>query len=49
MALTLIKGNKVNLWVRNMLNALRRLHLQCETTLNRNFEPNLWTPQGTKG
>ncbi len=27
MALTLIKGKKVNLWVRNMLDALRRLHL----------------------
>jgi hypothetical protein len=26
MALTLIKGEKVDLWVRNMLNALRRLH-----------------------
>src|SRR6266853_5497329 len=26
MALTLIKGDKVDLWVRNMLDALRRLH-----------------------
>ncbi len=26
MALTLIKGDKVDLWVRNMLNSLRRLH-----------------------
>ena len=26
MALTLIKGEKVNLWVKNMLNSLRRLH-----------------------
>ncbi len=27
MALTLIKGDKVDLWVRNMLDSLRRLHL----------------------
>ena len=27
MALTLIKGEKVDLWVKNMLNSLRRLHL----------------------
>jgi len=27
MALTLIKGDKVDQWVRNMLNSLRRLHL----------------------
>ena len=26
MALTLIKGEKVDLWVKNMLNSLRRLH-----------------------
>ncbi len=26
MALTLIKGEKVNLWVKNMLDSLRRLH-----------------------
>jgi hypothetical protein len=26
LALTLIKGEKVNLWVRNMINTLRRLH-----------------------
>jgi hypothetical protein len=27
LALTLIKGEKVNLWVQNMINTLRRLHL----------------------
>jgi hypothetical protein len=27
LALTLIKGEKVNLWVRNMIDSLRRLHL----------------------
>jgi len=26
MALTLIKGEKVDLWVKNMLDSLRRLH-----------------------
>jgi hypothetical protein len=26
LALTLIKGEKVNLWVRNMIDSLRRLH-----------------------
>ena len=26
MALTLIKGKKVDLWVKNMLDSLRRLH-----------------------